>query len=922
MATDTKPKDEVENGLVDPKKKEQQEQDHEFELHQIAQTASGRIRRYGLRLKAGPKLHQEVNELAETIEKSITSLAKKARSEDALLIQVEEEIHKVEKYIDSEAKAEHKKEKDEEEREKKEKEEKEHHGGHEEHEEHDTSRHEQEKPASANKTVEEKSRDKVEELKAEIAAGIAGTAASTTVGSSQAFTDERAKQLKAEQEAYLSEAEKARIAALPPEERAKVRLEQIRNGTYKKPEISVKPSEGAKPRTDAEAVEGFHKQQRPDAAKKRLEQLREEVRSQRTTTGAQKSVRKMGRSAPAQRKQLRTQTPGSVIPTRPMPPRRVQTRISAGTSRRGPGGKITTTSTTESIFSHDDGRTYEDITEFRMRRPMPSTMTTEAETRGGSYGHGSGGSQGGGSEHGGDSGGGSGGSGGGNNRGGLGRANPLRNIMRGGLGGGPKGLASKGLQGLAKNGTKVAAQAALRNPYVLAALAVLLIVIFLILFILVLLGDAEEQNQKNACQAPAETLKATITGPAAANAGQELTYAVNITDTVAAQDITVVATIPQGQTFVRSDWAKSVVTGNTVTWKAVENLPPNSLSPPNFTFNITVSPGAANTNSVIMVDATPVRAAAIAPGGGGDQQAGRQKSTEELKSIYGADQAAVEANLVTINFQGKQVQVHKLVQGVFEKVNNEITAANTGYEFRQVGTYAWRTKNIPGQNSTELSTHSFGITMDINPDTNPYTTANTHDIPQPIVDIFKRNGFIWGGDWTPQHDWMHFEYAGAPGAVPGSGNTGGGCNPGAGAPVNANYVPPSADTCGGKYKLTSPLKMNFGDPQCNFNKDALYSQLKTEDPANADVWFNKVVPCESGYNPNAYAGPSTGTPDAAGAWGLYQMGSANPPGSPPPAPGKNGINDRGDVPWTIQTTNATTYGKKIARLGAYWACAR
>lgn len=146
-----------------------------------------------------------------------------------------------------------------------------------------------------------------------------------------------------------------------------------------------------------------------------------------------------------------------------------------------------------------------------------------------------------------------------------------------------------------------------------------------------------------------------------------------------------------------------------------------------------------------------------------DQVAGGEKSTEELKQIYGGSPAEVEANLVSIDFQGKSIKVHKLVKGVFERVNSEITAANTGYAFTDLGTYEWRTKNIPGQNSPQLSTHSFGTTIDINPTTNPYTTASTHDIPPAVADSFKKNGFAWGGDWQPQHDWMHFQFEGTPG---------------------------------------------------------------------------------------------------------------------------------------------------------------
>jgi uncharacterized repeat protein (TIGR01451 family) len=147
------------------------------------------------------------------------------------------------------------------------------------------------------------------------------------------------------------------------------------------------------------------------------------------------------------------------------------------------------------------------------------------------------------------------------------------------------------------------------------------------------------------------------------------------------------------------------------------------------------------------------------------------------------------------------------------------------------------------------------------------------------------------------------------------------------ASSSGNYLPPAAaDSCGGKYATVvaknKRLPLNFGDPVCNFTKEELFALLQKEDPANATFWFQKVIPCESGYNPNAYAGPEIGTPDPEGAWGLYQMGSSTPPGQPLSSPGKNGPNDRGDVNWEIQTINATTYGKKIGDLKRYWACAR
>jgi hypothetical protein len=134
--------------------------------------------------------------------------------------------------------------------------------------------------------------------------------------------------------------------------------------------------------------------------------------------------------------------------------------------------------------------------------------------------------------------------------------------------------------------------------------------------------------------------------------------------------------------------------------------------------------------------------------------------------------------------------------------------------------------------------------------------------------------------------------------------------------------PVSLETCDGYYTLNNPLG-NFGDPQCALvdAKNLIYTRLQAIDPANASYWFNVVIPCESSYNPNAYAPPSTGTPDSNGAWGLLQMGS-DPDGD---GSGKNGPYDRGDVPWETQLYNAVQYNRILINNGtpwAYWWCAK
>ncbi len=130
------------------------------------------------------------------------------------------------------------------------------------------------------------------------------------------------------------------------------------------------------------------------------------------------------------------------------------------------------------------------------------------------------------------------------------------------------------------------------------------------------------------------------------------------------------------------------------------------------------------------------------------------------------------------------------------------------------------------------------------------------------------------------------------------------------APEDKN-TPPNSSTCNGFYKLTNPLGLNFGDPDCTLDsvveRDNLHILLKSIDPVNADYWFFKIVPCESTYIANAYNPLSP----AGGAWGLYQMGG---PGT------ANSEKDHGDVSWQQQSKNAVDYNKMIGNSFKYWEC--
>lgn len=57
---------------------------------------------------------------------------------------------------------------------------------------------------------------------------------------------------------------------------------------------------------------------------------------------------------------------------------------------------------------------------------------------------------------------------------------------------------------------------------------------------------------------------------------------------------------------------------------------------------------------------------------------------------------------------------------------------------------------------TKLSTHSWGIAIDLNPHRGPM--GQSGDMPDFIVQAFTKRGFEWGGDWPmPYCDGMHFQ---------------------------------------------------------------------------------------------------------------------------------------------------------------------
>jgi hypothetical protein len=150
---------------------------------------------------------------------------------------------------------------------------------------------------------------------------------------------------------------------------------------------------------------------------------------------------------------------------------------------------------------------------------------------------------------------------------------------------------------------------------------------------------------------------------------------------------------------------------------------------------------------------------------------GRIRVEAFFLKMYGENKEAVRKNLVEIDFLGSKLLVTKInsIDKKLLKIAKELAKYPDFKKYLENigGTFNWR--KIAGTN--RLSTHSFGMTIDINIKYSNYwrwavgdktedgkrPIAYKNKIPLEIVHIFEQNGFIWGGKWY-HYDTMHFEY--------------------------------------------------------------------------------------------------------------------------------------------------------------------
>ena len=152
---------------------------------------------------------------------------------------------------------------------------------------------------------------------------------------------------------------------------------------------------------------------------------------------------------------------------------------------------------------------------------------------------------------------------------------------------------------------------------------------------------------------------------------------------------------------------------------------------------------------------------------------GRVRNEAFFMKIYGSTEKQASQHLTEITWcpklVGQKIWV-TTINGLDKKLIQVSKELDEHPELKKYltnigGTFAWR--NIAGTNRHSM--HSFGMTIDINTAYSDYwqwackctsedvTFIYKNRIPQAIVDIFEKYGFIWGGKWY-HFDTMHFEY--------------------------------------------------------------------------------------------------------------------------------------------------------------------
>ena len=102
----------------------------------------------------------------------------------------------------------------------------------------------------------------------------------------------------------------------------------------------------------------------------------------------------------------------------------------------------------------------------------------------------------------------------------------------------------------------------------------------------------------------------------------------------------------------------------------------------------------------------------------------------------------------------EKIWCHKLMVPVFEAVFQQIVDRGLQDRVRTyAGCFAYRTQ----RGSSKLSTHAWGVAIDLNAYQNQQGTLGSMD--GQLVELFEDAGFVWGGTFGGlRQDPMHYEF--------------------------------------------------------------------------------------------------------------------------------------------------------------------
>jgi hypothetical protein len=97
---------------------------------------------------------------------------------------------------------------------------------------------------------------------------------------------------------------------------------------------------------------------------------------------------------------------------------------------------------------------------------------------------------------------------------------------------------------------------------------------------------------------------------------------------------------------------------------------------------------------------------------------------------------------------------HRLMASIFAAAFDSIQQSGLQTSVTSFGgCFAFR----PQRTGSKLSTHSWGIAIDLNSESNAQGSAG--NMPAELIEIFRSAGFEWGGNWRGKAcDPMHFQF--------------------------------------------------------------------------------------------------------------------------------------------------------------------